>query len=47
MTAIEFNNVSKQYRLGLASTGTLAHDLNRFWQTHILGRKNPYPKIGD
>ena len=32
MTAIEFENISKQYRLGLVSTGTLSHDLNRFWQ---------------
>ncbi len=47
MTAIEFNNVSKQYRLGLVSTGTLAHDLNRFWQTRILGREDPYLKIGE
>ena len=30
MTAIEFENISKQYRLGLVSTGTLSHDLNRF-----------------
>ena len=28
MTAIEFENISKQYRLGLVSTGTLSHDLN-------------------
>ena len=47
MTAIEFNNVSKQYRLGLVSTGTLAHDLNRFWQTKILGREDPYLMIGE
>ena len=47
MTAIEFNNVSKQYRLGLVSTGTLAHDLNRLWQTRILGREDPYLKIGE
>ena len=25
-----FENISKQYRLGLVSTGTLSHDLNRF-----------------
>ena len=31
MTAIEFENISKQYRLGLVSTGTLSHDLNRLW----------------
>jgi hypothetical protein len=29
-TAIEFENISKQYRLGLVSTGTLSHDLNRW-----------------
>ena len=47
MIAIEFNNVSKQYRLGLVSTGTLSHDLNRFWQTKILRREDPYLKIGE
>ena len=45
--AIEFNNISKQYRLGLVSTGTLCHDLNRFWQTKILHREDPYLKIGE
>ena len=29
-TAIEFNNICKQYRLGLVSTRTLSHDLNRW-----------------
>ena len=47
MTAIEFNHVGKQYRLGLVSTGTLSHDLNRWWQTAILRREDPYLKIGD
>jgi len=47
MTAIEFEHVSKQYRLGLVSTGTLAHDLNRFWQTKVLKREDPYLKIGE
>ena len=46
-TAIEFNHVGKQYRLGLVSTGTLSHDLNRWWQTSILRREDPYLKIGD
>ena len=35
-TAIEFNNISKIYRLGLVSTRTLSHDLNRWWQTAVL-----------
>lgn len=45
-TAIEFNNVSKQYRLGLVSTKTLSHDLNRWWQTAVLHKEDPYLKIG-
>ena len=46
-TAIEFNHVGKQYRLGLVGTGTLSHDLNRWWQTAIMHREDPYLKIGD
>ena len=45
--AIEFENISKQYRLGLVSTGTLSHDLNRFWQTRVLRREDPYLKVGE
>ena len=45
-TAIEFNHVGKQYRLGLVSTGTISHDLNRWWQTTILRKEDPYLKIG-
>ena len=44
--AIEFNNISKQYRLGMVSTRTLSHDLNRWWQTAILNKEDPYLKIG-
>ena len=46
-TAIEFENISKQYRLGLVSTQTLAHDLRRFWITKILRQDDPYLKIGE
>lgn len=44
---IEFHNVGKQYHLGTVGTGTLSHDLNRFWQTRILRREDPYLKIGE
>jgi len=47
MTAIEFENISKQYRLGLVSTNTLSHDLKRWWVTNIQGKEDPYLKIGD
>lgn len=46
-TAIEFNHVGKQYRLGLVSTKTLSHDLNRWWQTRVMGKEDPYLKIGE
>ena len=45
-TAIEFNHVGKQYRLGLVSTGPISHDLNRWWQPAILRKDDPYLKIG-
>ena len=46
-TAIKFENISKQYRLGLVSTRTLSHDLNRWWKMNIQGKEDPYLKIGD
>ena len=45
--AIKIENLSKQYRLGLVSTRTLSHDLNRWVQTTIRGKADPYLKIGD
>lgn len=42
---LEVENISKQYRLGLVGTGTLAHDLNRFWH-RIRGKEDPYSKLG-
>lgn len=45
--AIKIENLSKQYRLGQVSTRTLSHDLNRWWQTTIRGKEDPYLKIGE
>jgi len=45
--AIEFEHVSKQYRLGLVSTKTLSHDIRRFWITNVLHKDDPYLKIGE
>ena len=45
--AIEFDGVGKQYRLGLVGTGSLQHDLNRWWQTAVLRKEDPYLKIGE
>lgn len=46
-TAIEFNNISKIYRLGLVGTGTLAHDLKRWWTINVRGKEDPYLTIGE
>ena len=45
--AIEFDNVGKQYRLGRVGTGTLSHDLNRWWTVNVLRKEDPYLKIGE
>lgn len=46
MLALKAENISKQYRLGQVGTGTLSHDLNRFW-AQIRGKEDPYLKIGE
>ncbi len=43
---IKVENLSKQYRLGEMGTGTLSHDLNRWWHK-IRGKEDPYLKIGE
>jgi lipopolysaccharide transport system ATP-binding protein len=45
--AIKIENLSKQYRLGLVSTKTISHDLNRWYQINVLGKDDPYLKIGE
>lgn len=44
---IKVQGLSKQYRLGNVGLGSLSADVNRFWQTRILGREDPYLKIGE
>lgn len=46
MLAIKAENISKQYRLGQVGTGTISHDLNRFYHK-LRGKEDPYLKIGD
>lgn len=43
---IRLENVSKQYRLGKIGTGSLKHDLNRWWHD-LRGKDDPYLKIGE
>lgn len=46
-TVIKVENISKQYRLGNVGLGTLSHDLNRWYQTTLRGKEDPYLKIGE
>jgi lipopolysaccharide transport system ATP-binding protein len=43
---LKADNISKQYRLGQLGTGTLSHDVNRWWHK-MRGKEDPYLKIGD
>ncbi|SHJ00481.1 ABC transporter ATP-binding protein [Flavobacterium terrae] len=45
-TILKVENISKQYRLGTIGTGTISHDLNRWWHK-IRGKEDPYLKVGE
>lgn len=47
MKSIEFEHIGKQYRLGRVGTGSLHQDLNRFWQTKVMRREDPYLRVGE
>jgi lipopolysaccharide transport system ATP-binding protein len=44
--AIKVENISKLYRLGEIGTGTIAHDLNRWW-AKLRGKEDPFAKLGE
>lgn len=44
-TVIKVENLSKLYRLGEVGTGTLSHDLNR-WFAKMRGKEDPFAKVG-
>lgn len=44
--SIKVENLSKQYRLGTVGTGTISHDLNRWW-AQIRGKEDPFLKVGE
>ena len=43
---IKVQDLGKQYRLGNVGTGTLSHDVNRWWYK-VRGKEDPYLKVGD
>jgi lipopolysaccharide transport system ATP-binding protein len=44
--AIKVENLSKQYRLGEVGTGTISHDLNRWW-ARLRGKEDPFATVGE
>jgi len=44
--AIKVENLGKLYRLGEVGTGTISHDLNRWW-ARMRGQEDPFAKIGE
>ncbi|HLZ17870.1 MAG TPA: polysaccharide ABC transporter ATP-binding protein [Cyclobacteriaceae bacterium] len=45
-TVIRVEDLSKQYRLGEVGTGTLSHDLKRWWHL-VRGKEDPFLKVGE
>ena len=45
-SVIKVENLSKQYRLGEIGTGSMVHDVNRWWHK-VRGKDDPYLKIGE
>ena len=43
---IKVENLGKQYQLGQVGTGTISHDLNRWWHK-ARGKEDPYLKVGE
>ena len=46
-TAIKVENLSKIYRLGEIGTGTISRDLERWVKMNVLGKEDPFLKIGE
>jgi lipopolysaccharide transport system ATP-binding protein len=45
-TVIKVEDIGKLYRLGEIGTGTISHDLNR-WFARVRGKEDPFAKVGE
>jgi lipopolysaccharide transport system ATP-binding protein len=45
-TVIRVEQLGKLYKLGEIGTGTLSHDLNRWW-AKVRGKEDPFAKVGE
>lgn len=43
---LDVQNVSKQYRLGEVGTGSLQHDIKRWW-ANVRGKEDPFLTVGE
>jgi lipopolysaccharide transport system ATP-binding protein len=46
MNVIKVENISKLYRLGQVGTGSIFHDVNRWWHG-VRGKEDPYMRVGE
>jgi ABC-type polysaccharide/polyol phosphate transport system ATPase subunit len=46
-TAIKVENLSKIYRLGEIGTGSIGQDIDRWFKTKVMGKEDPFLKIGE
>lgn len=44
---IKVEELSKAYQIGQFGTGTISRDLERFWITKVMGKEDPFLKIGE
>ncbi|HET7899058.1 MAG TPA: ATP-binding cassette domain-containing protein, partial [Flavisolibacter sp.] len=45
-TVLQVEGLGKLYKLGEVSTGTLSHDLNRWW-AKVRGKEDPFKRVGE
>ncbi len=45
-TALKVENLSKAYQIGQIGSGTISRDLERWWVSKILGKEDPFLKLG-
>lgn len=45
-TAIKVENLSKAYQIGQIGTGTISRDIERWIVTKVMGREDPFLKLG-
>lgn len=40
--ALQVENLSKVYRLGVVGTGSMRQDISRWWKTQVVGKEDPF-----